>query len=49
MTISNQILTNAYGLILLKQFSTPTIYTANDDLSKRWYVYFSFRNPESGK
>lgn len=49
MPISNQILKNTYNLILLKQFSTPRIYTANDDLSKRWYVYFSFRNPESGK
>ncbi|MFL1013228.1 tyrosine-type recombinase/integrase [Flavisericum labens] len=31
------------------QFSSPKIYTANGDLSKRWYVYFSFRNPETGK
>lgn len=30
-------------------FSTPKIYTANGDLKKRWYVYFSFRNPETGK
>ncbi|WOD43755.1 phage integrase N-terminal SAM-like domain-containing protein [Hwangdonia lutea] len=32
-----------------KDFSDPKIYTANDDLSKRWYVYFSFRNPKTGK
>jgi len=25
------------------QFSTPKIYTANGNLSKRWYVYFSFQ------
>jgi integrase len=31
-----------------KDFSSPKIYTANGDLSKRWYVYFSFRNPKSG-
>ncbi len=30
-------------------FSNPKIYTANGDLKKRWYVYFSFRNPDSGK
>lgn len=34
---------------LKPQFSTPKIYTANGDLSKRWYVYFSFRNPNTGK
>lgn len=28
-----------------KQFSVPKIYNAKDDLNKRWYVYFSFRNP----
>ena len=30
-------------------FSTPKIFDANGDLSKRWYVYFSYRNPETGK
>ncbi|WP_053990087.1 site-specific integrase [Mangrovimonas sp. TPBH4] len=32
-----------------KLFSTPKIHTAKGDLSKRWYVYFSYRNPETGK
>lgn len=32
-----------------KNFSNPKIYTANGDLKKRWYVYFSFRNPDTGK
>jgi len=32
-----------------KQFSAPKIYNANGDLNKRWYVYYSFRNPDSGK
>jgi len=32
-----------------KDFSNPKIYTANGDLSKRWYVYYSFRNPKTGK
>ena len=30
-------------------FSNPKIYNANGNLTKRWYVYFSFRNPSSGK
>lgn len=30
-------------------FSEPKIYDADGDLSKRWYVYFSFVNPETGK
>ncbi|MFD1162872.1 tyrosine-type recombinase/integrase [Hwangdonia seohaensis] len=30
-------------------FSTPKIYDADGDLSKRWYVYFSFVNPKTGK
>ncbi|ARV06081.1 hypothetical protein BTO04_04910 [Polaribacter sp. SA4-10] len=34
---------------VLPQFSAPKIYTAKGDLSKRWYVYFSFRNPQTGK
>ncbi|MBC8769856.1 hypothetical protein H4O18_17790 [Arenibacter sp. BSSL-BM3] len=32
-----------------KNFSLPKINTANGDLSKRWYVYFTFRNPETQK
>ena len=32
-----------------KDFSVPKIYTANGDLSKRWYVYFSFRDPKTGR
>ncbi|OBX19308.1 MULTISPECIES: hypothetical protein [Bizionia] len=31
-----------------KKFSAPKIYSANGDLSKRWHVYYSFRNPETG-
>ena len=38
-----------YDLNQLKKFSTPKIYTGNDDLTKRWYVYFSYRNPTTGK
>lgn len=30
-------------------FSKPKIYNANGDITKRWYVYFSYRNPETGK
>jgi integrase len=32
-----------------KEFSPPKIYTANNDLTKRWYVYFSYRDPSTGK
>ena len=32
-----------------KNYLNPTIYDANGDLSKRWYVYFAYRNPETGK
>lgn len=35
--------------IILTQFSTPKIYIANGDLSKRWCVYYSYRNPKTGK
>lgn len=40
---------NEHDLEHKTKFSTPTIFYANVDLSKRWYVYFSYRNPESGK
>ncbi len=38
-----------YDLSLKPFFSTPKIYSAKGDLSKRWYVYFSFREPNTGK
>lgn len=38
-----------HDLKVLPLFSSPKIYTAKGDLSKRWYVYFSFRNPKTGK
>ncbi|TCK67237.1 site-specific recombinase XerD [Winogradskyella wandonensis] len=40
---------SAYDLPLKKQFSNPKIYTAKGDLSKRWYVYFSFRDPRTNR
>lgn len=40
---------NAYDLTKQKQYSEPKIFVAGGDLSKRWYVYFSFRNPATGK
>ncbi|SNR51425.1 hypothetical protein SAMN06265371_104176 [Lutibacter agarilyticus] len=49
----NELLTfnvkSAYDFPMNKNFSNPKIYTANGDLKKRWYVYFSFQNPETGK
>jgi len=38
-----------HDLKVLPQFSAPKIYTAKGDLSKRWYGYFSFRNPQKRK
>ena len=32
-----------------RQFSLPKIYNANGDLKKRWYIYYSFRDPKSDK
>ena len=29
-------------------FTKPRIYDANGDITERWYVYFSFRDPETG-
>ncbi|MWW26061.1 hypothetical protein [Algibacter lectus] len=57
MLTSEQIITfaydieyeSAYDLTKPKNFSELKIYTAKGDLKKRWYVYFSYRNPESGK
>ena len=40
---------NVHDLKMKKEYSTPKIYDANGDLTKRWYVYFSFRNPQTGK
>ena len=40
---------NAYDLTAKKDFSAPKIYDANGDLTKRWYVYFSYRDPATGK
>lgn len=39
----------AYDFNIMKKYSEPKIYNANGDLSKRWYVYYSFRNPKTGK
>jgi hypothetical protein len=39
---------NAYVLTSKKNFSHPKIYDANSDLSKRWYVYFSLGDIETG-
>lgn len=40
---------NEYFNPMKKQYSEPKIYTANGDLSKRWYLYYSFRNPKTDK
>jgi len=42
---------NIYGLKMKKNYSIPKVYHGGDDydLTKRWYVYYSFRNPETGK
>ena len=40
---------SAYDFSLKAKFSNPKIYTGRGNLGKRWYVYFSYRNPESNK
>jgi len=37
---------SAYDLSDKRLFSKPKIYTADGDLNKRWYIYFSFRVKE---
>lgn len=41
--------TNAYTLADSILYSKPKIYNANNDLKKRWYVYFYFKNPATQK
>lgn len=52
MSLRKLILTNEYDLAYdfkMRMYSEPKIYDAKGDLSKRWYVYFSFRNPATNK
>lgn len=53
MPISKEILQNAYDnaydFKILKDYSEPKIYDAKGDLNKRWYVYYSYRNPITKK
>ena len=53
MSISQLLLSNAYDNAydseILKDYSEPKIYNADGDLTKRWYIYYSFRNPATGK
>jgi integrase len=41
---------NVYGLKMKKDYSIPKIYHGGEDydLTKRWYVYYSYRHPETG-
>lgn len=39
----------AYDLQMKQTYTNPKIYTGYGDLKKRWYVYFSYRNPETGR
>ena len=38
---------SAYDLFVKPNFSVPKIYSAKGNLNKRWYVYFSFRDPKT--
>ncbi|UUC45596.1 tyrosine-type recombinase/integrase [Flavobacterium cerinum] len=49
-----EILQTAYATAYdLKQinlnYSGPKVYNANGNIKKRWYVYYSYRNPKTGK
>lgn len=52
MSINKLLLLNEYvfeyDLVKKKDYSGPTMYDAAGDLGKRWYVYYSFRNPATG-
>lgn len=53
MSLIKEILTNAYenayDLKIMSNYSNPKIYDAGGDVSKRWYIYYSFRNPVTKK
>lgn len=53
MSIKDHILKIAHefehDLTFLKKYSEVKIYDAKGDIAKRWYVYFSYRNPATGK
>ncbi|QHI36139.1 Tyrosine recombinase XerC [Kordia antarctica] len=53
MSTFNEILQNEYvieyNLKAKKDYSQPKVYDANGDLSKRWYVYYSYREPKTDK
>lgn len=49
MSNFNEILQNEYNLKGKKDFSEPKVYDADGDLSKRWYVYYSYRDPKTDK
>jgi len=53
MSLGKQLLQNAYDnaydLKIMKNYSDPKIYDAGGSLTKRWYVYYSFRNPITKK
>ncbi|MFB9098212.1 hypothetical protein ACFFVF_16995 [Flavobacterium jumunjinense] len=53
MSITKEILQNAYknayDFKILKDYTEPKIYNAKGDLNKRWYIYYSFRNPITNK
>ena len=38
-----------HDLQMKKNFSTPKIYNAKGNLNKRWNIYFTYRNPKTGK
>ena len=40
---------NEYTMKKAKDYTEPKIYDAGGDLSKRWYVYYSVRNPETDR
>jgi integrase len=49
--LKNKILEHNFEHVfkLKKKYSIPRIFDGKGDLSKRWYVYFSFRNPVTDK
>lgn len=49
-SLSSKVHGKVHSLKKQKQWSVPKIYHGGDqyDLSKDWYIYFSYRNPDTG-
>lgn len=48
-SLINKVHRKVHGLKTVRNWTKPKIYTGKDfDISKDWYIYYSFRNPKTG-